>query len=428
MRSASHADGRIAKPQDATRLCRSLFEASPLPTSMMVGTHHIVRYVNPAFCRMVGKSKDEVTGVPFANLIHDDHCLPLLDRVLRMAEPETHTQPGESETLTGYWSYVIWPIIGANELPAGIIFQVTETARFHRRSAEMNQELLLSGVRQHELTDRAERLNVQLQREMAKREGMERALVVSEKLAATARLAHTMAHEINNPLGAITNLVYLLAPLQTIPEAQAFVTMLEDQLKGLTHIATQMLKFHRDSSRPTEFKLRELVSETLEVYRLQAESQGVLLRQRLETDGVVVGFRSEIMQVISNLLLNALDAMPAGGQVTVHLYPAPPWLCEIHRRCGFCLFVADTGTGIATEHYGRIFEPFFTTKGDKGSGLGLWLCTSIVNRAGGSIRVWSTRRAGCSGTCFLVFLPAEEGSPTPLRRRYERRQNKLKIT
>ena len=284
----------------------------------------------------------------------------------------------------------------------------------------MNQELLVSAVRQHELAEVADRLNAQLQREMTERKLMEKALLNSAKLAASARLASTMAHEINNPLDAIGNLVFLLAPLQTSPEAQAYISTLDQQVRGLSRIATQMLKFNRDQNRPTEFKLEELICEILDFYRPEAESQGIVVIQRLETEGMIVGFRGEIVQVVTNLLLNAIEAAPAGGKVVVHLYPTPPWLCRLHNRRGYCLSVTDTGAGIDPQHYKRIFEPFFTTKGEKGTGLGLWLCTGIVNRVGGSIRVWSSRRPGRSGTCFSVFLPAEEATFTPLRRRYER--------
>jgi two-component system CheB/CheR fusion protein len=284
----------------------------------------------------------------------------------------------------------------------------------------MNQELLLSAVRQHEMTEVAEKLNSQLQLEMAERKRMERALMNSEKLAATARLASTMAHEINNPLGAITNLIFLLAPLQLSPEAQAYIATLDTQVRGLTRIATQMLKFHRDSNRPTEFKLSELLHEVSDFYRPQAERQGVIIHQKIETDGTIVGYRGEKAQVIVNLLLNALDATCAGGKIILHLYPAPPWLCKLRGSCGYCISVADTGRGINPENYGRLFEPFFTTKGDKGTGLGLWLCNGIVDRFGGSIRFWSSHRSNRPGSCFSVFLPAAEASFTPLRRGYER--------
>ena len=115
------------------------------------------------------------------------------------------------------WSYTMWPVRGAEDHPAGVMMQVTETTQVHQRAIAVNEQLLLSGVRQHELRETAESLNAQLQLEIADRKRMERALVNSEKLAVTARFASTMAHEINNPLEAMTNLVYLLAPLQTRP-------------------------------------------------------------------------------------------------------------------------------------------------------------------------------------------------------------------
>src|SRR5579863_586785 len=132
--------------------------------------------------------------------------------------------------------------------PTEILVQVDETARIYRQAVAMNQQLLLSGVRQHELRETAESLNAQLKLEITERERMERALVNSEKLAVTARFALTMAHEINNPLAAMTNLVFLLSSLQTSPQAQAFIAMMEDQIQGLSRIATHMLTFHRDTN------------------------------------------------------------------------------------------------------------------------------------------------------------------------------------
>jgi signal transduction histidine kinase len=195
---------------------------------------------------------------------------------------------------------------------------------------------------------------------------------------------------------------------------------MEDQLKGLSRIATKMLKFHRDSNKPAEFKLGTVLREISGFYRPQADHQGVVIDQRLETDGDILGFRSETVQVVTNLLLNALDATPAGGRVILHLYPAPPWLCHIHDQSGYCLSIADTGNGIAPQDRTRIFQPFFTTKGEKGTGLGLWVSLGIVNRIGGSIRVWSTQRPGRSGTCFSVFVPAKQSTFAPNRLRDDR--------
>ena len=304
---------------------------------------------------------------------------------------------------------------GAEDSPAEILVQVDETTRIYQQAIAMNQQLLLSGVRQLELREMAESLNAQLKLEIAERERMERALVNSEKLAVTARFALTMAHEINNPLAAMTNLVFLLSSLQTSPQAQAFIAMMEDQIQGLSRIATHMLKFHRDTNKLAEFKLSAVLREVSDFYRPQADKQGIVVHQRLETDGAILGFRSEIVQVVTNLLLNALDATSAGGQVMIHLYPAPRWLCEIHASCGYCLSIADTGSGIASQDRARIYQPFFTTKGERGTGLGLWVSAGIVDRIGGSIRVWSSRRPGRSGTCFSVFLPAGQATFSSLR-------------
>jgi len=142
----------------------------------------------------------------------------------------------------------MWPIRGAEDRPAKILVQVDETTRIYQQAIAVNQQLLLAGVRQLELREMAESLNAQLKLEIAERERTERALVNSEKLAVTARFALTMAHEINNPLAAMTNLVFLLSSLQTSPQAQAFIAMMEDQIQGLSRIATHMLTFHRDTN------------------------------------------------------------------------------------------------------------------------------------------------------------------------------------
>jgi PAS domain S-box-containing protein len=397
-----------------------IFDSSPLPMALVAEAKHILRYVNPAFCRLAGSDKTQLIGKPLREFLPEDGCLASLDRIYRTGEAETHVEPEHSDAHVQFWSYSMWPVSGPNNRPAGVMILVTETALFHQQASAMNQELLVSGLRQHEFAEMAGKLNTQLQLEMTERERMEQALLISEKLAVTARLASTMSHEINNPLSAISNLIYLLGPMQTTPEAKAYIATLDEQVRGLTRIAAQMLKFHRDNNQPTEFKMAELLHELLAFYRPQAEKQEITITARIETEGVIQGFRGEVIQVVTNLLLNALEAMPTGGKVIVHLYPAPPWLCERHDRCGYCLSIADTGRGIDPQNYCRIFEPFFTTKGDKGTGLGLWLCMGIINRVAGSMRIWSSRLAGRSGSCFSVFLPAEEFSFTPLRRRYER--------
>jgi len=256
MDAETSSNYRAGQVPDLPSLCHSIFEGFPLPIATVAGTKHIVSYVNPAFCRLAGKNKNQLIGSTFTAIAPEDGCLSLLDRVYRTGEPHTYTERDYSDAQRAYWAYVMWPVLSANEHPSGVLILVTETAHFHQQAAAMNQELLLSAVRQHELTEVAERLNAQLQLEILERKRMEQALLNSEKLAVTARLAATIAHEINNPLAAITNLIFLLAPLQTSPEARSYIATLEDSVKGLSRIAAQMLKFHRDNSLLTYCSMR----------------------------------------------------------------------------------------------------------------------------------------------------------------------------
>ncbi len=172
----TNTNQRANQVPDLPNLCHSIFEGSSLPMAMLAGAKHIVSYVNPAFRRLVGRDKDELAGIPFAEIAPGDGCLSFLDQVYRTGEAETHTEPEHSEAQTMYWSYAMWAVLGADERPVGVMLQVTETARFHQQATAMNQELLLSAVRQHELAEAAERLNAQLQLEITERKRAEEQL------------------------------------------------------------------------------------------------------------------------------------------------------------------------------------------------------------------------------------------------------------
>ena len=176
MDSETNTNHRTNHVPDLPSLCRFIFNNSPLPVAMAVGAKHIVRYVNPAFCFLTGKSEYELIGNTFSEILPEDECLPVLDRVYCTGEAETHTEPEHSEIKTAYWSYAMWPVLGADERPMGVMIRVTETAMFRQQAIEMNQELLLTAVRQHELIEEAERLYAQLQREMTARKLAEEAL------------------------------------------------------------------------------------------------------------------------------------------------------------------------------------------------------------------------------------------------------------
>ena len=231
----------------------------------------------------------------------------------------------------------------------------------------------------------------------------EKALIRSEKLAAEGRLASMIAHEINNPLDAAMNLAYLLRDSVSDKEANEHLDLLVAQLSIINRITNQTLKIQRDSATPTRFNLCDLIRELLTAYENKISRSGISVQARLDQECNVLGYSSEIRQVVSNLLINALDATPKGGKIVVHVCQSLDWHSGTSRGCR--MTVADTGGGIDPQHRSRLFEPFFTTKGENGTGLGLWVSAGIVSRAGGSLRVWSTQRSGRSGTCFSVFLP-----------------------
>ena len=162
--------------------CHSLMERSPVPMAELETAAHVVRYVNPAFCRLTGKARQALTGRPFAEMVQQgDSCLAVLDRIYRTGEPETHTEPEHAGRHPVYWSYSIWPVLDENMRPAGVMMQVTETTQFHRDAGAMNQALILSSVRQHEKAEADEKLNDLLRREVTHRRRVEESLRASEE-------------------------------------------------------------------------------------------------------------------------------------------------------------------------------------------------------------------------------------------------------
>lgn len=160
----------------------NLMEWSPVPMAELEGPGHIIRYVNPAFCRLFGKPEAALTGITFSETMKDDDgCLALLDRVYLTGEPEIYTEAGNAEVRSPYWSYAMWPVLGADQSPVSVIMQVTETTQFHQQAGEMNEALLLSSVRRHEVTEEAEKLNDQLGTQIVGHKRIEEALRLSEE-------------------------------------------------------------------------------------------------------------------------------------------------------------------------------------------------------------------------------------------------------
>ena len=244
-------------------------------------------------------------------------------------------------------------------------------------------------------------------RDITERKLAEKALIKSEKLAAAGRLAATLAHEINNPLQAVTNLMSLLGKAPGLNEQeQSFAAMAEGELRRVVHLTQQSLSFYRESTHATVVSVEEVLDSVVSLYakRLATEEISVVKRYRSQSS-TITSYPGEIRQVFSTLLVNAMEATPARGTIclrvskTVSMNPSPTQ--------GVRVSVVDDGIGIPAHDKASIFEPFFTTKGEQGTGLGLWVANGIVNRLGGSIRMRSCARPGQSGTCFSVFFPKQ---------------------
>ncbi len=245
--------------------------------------------------------------------------------------------------------------------------------------------------------------------DVTERRQAEAALRTSERLATTGRLAASIAHEINNPMAAVTNLIYLILNSPGVDESvHQYARLAQEELSRMAHITRQMLGFYRESSKPVPVNVTDLLDSVFELYGRKIRNSGAVIEKNYESAPPIDVYPGEMRQVFSNLLLNALDAVSEGGRVRVHVYAARDW--RDLRRSGVRVVIADNGPGIRPEFGHRIFEPFFTTKGQKGTGLGLWVSQGIVEKHHGSIRMHSGLRRGRSGTCFSIFLPCAQVS------------------
>lgn len=276
-------------------------------------------------------------------------------------EGELVTRPGEHR----YWTVSYFPVIGAD----GTVQAITAA------SLEVTQQ-----------------------------KRAEQALIQSEKLAVVGRLAASIAHEINNPLESVTNLLYLAANTEDPAQARSFVLAAENELRRVSVIANQTLRFHKQSSSPQEIAGEQLLDSVLSMFQSRIVNAGIGVEKRIRTNQPVRCFEGEIRQVLSNLVSNAIDAMQTQNnrRLLVRSRAGHDWQTG---RPGLVITVADTGSGIPPTARNRIFEPFFTTKGISGTGLGLWVSHEIVERHAGTLHLRSSQRQGHSGTVFAIFLP-----------------------
>jgi len=230
----------------------------------------------------------------------------------------------------------------------------------------------------------------------------ELALIESEKLAVVGRLASSIAHEINNPLESVTNLLYLAQVSESLEESRGYLNTAEIELRRAAAITSQTLRFHRQATSPQLMNPRDLTDTVLSIYQGRVNNTRVRIERRSRARRKVHCFDGEIRQVISNLIGNALDVMPSGGRLVVREREATNWRTG---EPGVSITIADNAAGMSPEVQSRIFNPFFTTKGVTGTGLGLWVSKEIVQRHRGVLNVRSSQSPAHHGTVFTLFLP-----------------------
>jgi signal transduction histidine kinase len=229
----------------------------------------------------------------------------------------------------------------------------------------------------------------------------EEALRKSEQLAAAGRLAASIAHEINNPLEAVTNLLYLARMDGNVKgNARDLLETADKELRRLSHIAARSLKFYRQHTAPVRCSLEELIESVLFFYETDVNVRQISLERRYCEAPQVLYQPGEFRQVMTNLIGNALDALSRHGRLAVGVRPAH----DAAGRQGVAVTVADNGSGMDHEMLGRLYHPFETTKGDAGTGLGLWVSKGILDKHQTRIAVRSKRDCG---TVFRLFVPVE---------------------
>ena len=358
--------------RDERKRLAELFEQAPAFVAVFRGPDHVFEFSNRLHREMIGHRN--VIGKPIREALGEAErpgAIERMDLVYRTGQPFTgHAlpfnlvrspgQPSEARFL----NLVLQPMRGADGTVSGVI---------------------LLGV---DITE-------------AKR--AEEALLRAEKLAVVGRMAASISHEINNPLAAVTNLLYLMQCDQMLtPNTRNFLEMAQAELGRISHITIQTLSFFRQNTNPVRTEIRVILDSVAALYERRLRSSEVTLERQYSSKEPVLVFDGELRQIVANLFANALDAMDAGGRMVLRERQATDWPSG---RRGIKLTLADSGHGMSPQTMHCIFDPFFSTKDGTGTGLGLWVARQMAEKRGGKIRARSSQRGPGRGAVFSVFLP-----------------------
>jgi PAS domain S-box-containing protein len=232
----------------------------------------------------------------------------------------------------------------------------------------------------------------------------QRLLVENDKLTLMGQLAATIAHEINNPLEAVLNLLYLVRGAESLEQAREFTARAEEEVQRAADLATHTLQFYKQQTRPTSTNLADLLGSVLVLFKGKLALAKVVVQLEKEGGVDLTCYSSEIRQVIANLVQNAIQAMPNGGRLRLRVKRSTDWRTDTP---GVRVTVADTGRGMSPATRKHVYDAFFTTKGTHGTGLGLWIAAGILAKHGGSMHLRSNEVPGVSGTAFTLIFPCD---------------------
>ena len=338
----------------------------------------IVTSWNKSAERMYGYSSEEMVGKPVSILLPPDRPNEVRDILSRLKR---------DERLNHY-----------------------ETTRIAKDGHQLNVFLTISPIQdaQGKIVGAST-----IARDITRLKLAEQALRNSEKLAVAGRMAATVAHEINNPIESVSNILYLLENSKAVDEtSRGFVRAAQEELKRISQITKVTLGFYRNlGGRQAPVKIIDLVENVLTLYSRKSASLGIAIEKQYRGEGIVTGDAGELRQVFSNLILNAMEALTkAGSRLRIRIFDSVDWKDRNLR--GVRTIISDNGPGIPLADRARIFDPFYTTKGEEGTGVGLWVSRGIVESHTGSIRFKTRVAPQHSGTAFCVFLPFTSGVNT----------------
>lgn len=439
---------RVNNRQDWQGHSMPLIDPLPLPMIEVEGEAHRICSVNNAFCLLLKKTRTELLGKPFAEIVFNgEKCVPLLDQVYETGEFRTHTERDESQPSPSYWLYAMWPTLDADERPVRVVIQLTPADAFRKNAVAMNEALLVSGLRQHELREAAERSNTQLELEIAQRKRVEAVLLKAQiqLLANAEKLEQTLAertiqlsasigeleafsyslvHDLRAPVRAIsgfTRLVLEMPPEDVSPAAGEFLQRVIRAATRMDSLIQDVLSLSQVIRQPIKNDAVDVDALTRALIKEQPELYPFIDDIKVESPLLpMLGHEASLSQCISNLLANAVKFVAEGQRPRVRVWseavttlptPADGWASSIQPGnlrpdvASVRLWIEDQGIGIALEENDKIFEIFqrlHSSTKYEGTGIGLAIVRKAVERMGGRVGVES---APGQGSRFWLELP-----------------------